>query len=194
MAHLAPAGMPGASWRPAQPDGRLLGSGCRSAGAGPGPRTPGSRLATGRSLCQASYATLAAQLSQRRLGSGQRHLAGFGGVSMQLDTPRRGFSFQADAPLDMRFDPPTRFGPAELVNGLSESELARLIYRLRGGGAGVADRQSDRPGSTVQPPSSWLDWSPSVAGTGQGAALSRNRAGHRVHPADAHVSSAANRR
>jgi 16S rRNA (cytosine1402-N4)-methyltransferase len=49
--------------------------------------------------------------------------------AMQLDTPQRGFSFQADAPLDMRFDPENPVSAADLVNGLPEEELAGLIYR-----------------------------------------------------------------
>ncbi len=46
--------------------------------------------------------------------------------SPQLDEPRRGFSFRADGPLDMRME---AAGPsaADAVNDLSESELARII-------------------------------------------------------------------
>jgi 16S rRNA (cytosine1402-N4)-methyltransferase len=48
---------------------------------------------------------------------------------MQLDTPERGFSFQTDAPLDMRFDPNQFTTAADLVNTLSENDLADLIFR-----------------------------------------------------------------
>mgnify|MGYP000338631147 CR=1 FL=1 len=49
--------------------------------------------------------------------------------SMQFDTPERGFSFQQDAPLDMRFSPDTPISAAELVNQMSEAELAEIIFR-----------------------------------------------------------------
>jgi 16S rRNA (cytosine1402-N4)-methyltransferase len=49
--------------------------------------------------------------------------------SMQFDTPQRGFSFQQDAPLDMRFSPDSPVTAAELVNRMSEAELAEIIFR-----------------------------------------------------------------
>ncbi len=55
-------------------------------------------------------------------------LADFGVSSLQFDEAYRGFSFQADGPLDMRMD--TRSGPTaqQVVNEASERELADLIY------------------------------------------------------------------
>jgi 16S rRNA (cytosine1402-N4)-methyltransferase len=47
--------------------------------------------------------------------------------SPQLDEEGRGFSFQYDAPLDMRFNPNQRTSAADIVNTYSEPELARLI-------------------------------------------------------------------
>jgi 16S rRNA (cytosine1402-N4)-methyltransferase len=49
--------------------------------------------------------------------------------SMQLDTTERGFSFQDDGPLDMRFDPNGPTTAADLVNNLSQDELADILYR-----------------------------------------------------------------
>jgi 16S rRNA (cytosine1402-N4)-methyltransferase len=49
--------------------------------------------------------------------------------SLQLDTAERGFSFQLDAPLNMRFDPRQELTAADIVNTFSEQELAKLIER-----------------------------------------------------------------
>ena len=55
-------------------------------------------------------------------------MADFGVSSLQFDEAYRGFSFQADGPLDMRMD--TRSGPtaAQVVNEENEGQLANLIY------------------------------------------------------------------
>jgi len=57
-------------------------------------------------------------------------LADFGVSSMQFDQPHRGFSFQAEGPLDMRMN--TRAGTTaeQVVNQMDENELANLIYEF----------------------------------------------------------------
>ena len=72
-------------------------------------------------------------------------LLDLGVSSMQIDRPERGFSYAADAPLDMRMDPTAELSAAELVNEASERELTTIFRQLRRGALREADRARDRP-------------------------------------------------
>ncbi len=55
-------------------------------------------------------------------------LLDLGVSSYQLDTPERGFSYMADAPLDMRMDKRAAKTAYNVVNGYSEFDLRRILY------------------------------------------------------------------
>ncbi|HKO11395.1 MAG TPA: 16S rRNA (cytosine(1402)-N(4))-methyltransferase RsmH [Acidobacteriaceae bacterium] len=57
-------------------------------------------------------------------------LADFGVSSMQFDEAHRGFSFQAEGPLDMRMNPREGLTAEQVVNQAGEKELADLIYEF----------------------------------------------------------------
>jgi len=57
-------------------------------------------------------------------------LLDLGVSSMQLDRPERGFSYAADAALDMRMDPSAELTASDVVNGTPERELADIFRRF----------------------------------------------------------------
>ncbi len=71
------------------------------------------------------------EIEQHLAGLAIERLDGFlldlGVSSHQLDSGERGFSFQQDAPLDMRMDRSQGRTAADLVNNLPEAELERII-------------------------------------------------------------------
>lgn len=79
-------------------------------------------------LVQASYATLARQLENLGWDCIDGLLLDLGASSIQFDQAARGFSFQQDGPLDMRFGPAAIQTAADIINTYDEQELASLIF------------------------------------------------------------------
>jgi 16S rRNA (cytosine1402-N4)-methyltransferase len=71
--------------------------------------------------------------------------------SMQIDRPERGFSYAADAPLDMRMDPGSDVSARELVNEAGERELTKIFREYgeeryaRQIARAIARRRRERP-------------------------------------------------
>ncbi|WP_227767118.1 16S rRNA (cytosine(1402)-N(4))-methyltransferase RsmH [Zhaonella formicivorans] len=76
----------------------------------------------------ANYSQLARILAAHDVRGIDGVLFDLGVSSYQLDAGERGFSYMHDAPLDMRMDRSRNTSAKELVNCLSEEELARVIW------------------------------------------------------------------
>jgi 16S rRNA (cytosine1402-N4)-methyltransferase len=79
-------------------------------------------------LVHGSYADLPAQCRELGVQQVDGILIDLGVSSLQLDSPERGFSFMADAPLDMRMDSRRQVTAEQLVNNLKKDELADIFY------------------------------------------------------------------
>jgi 16S rRNA (cytosine1402-N4)-methyltransferase len=78
-------------------------------------------------LVHASYDEIPAILAEAGQPRVQGILFDLGVSSPQLDDPERGFAYSYDAPLDMRMDRTRDFTAADVVNGYSAAELARVL-------------------------------------------------------------------
>jgi 16S rRNA (cytosine1402-N4)-methyltransferase len=79
-------------------------------------------------LIHANFEDVASVLKDEGITETRGILADLGVSSLQLDRIERGFSFTSDAPLDMRMDQDSERTAAELVNELTERELADLFF------------------------------------------------------------------
>jgi 16S rRNA (cytosine1402-N4)-methyltransferase len=78
-------------------------------------------------LLHGSFAELA---NDQRPATIDGLLADLGVSSLQLNDPARGFSFQAEGPLDMRMNPMSSETAEQVVNHIDERELADVIYEF----------------------------------------------------------------
>jgi 16S rRNA (cytosine1402-N4)-methyltransferase len=75
----------------------------------------------------ASFADLAAVAGRLGVGTVDGVLYDLGVSSLQLDEAGRGFSYRADAPLDMRMDPTGGITAAEVLATYPRADLARIL-------------------------------------------------------------------
>ncbi len=130
MRLLAAAGHALAVLQAAQPGGVLLGIDADPAAlAATAERLAEAGLGQQAVLRHGSFADLAVLATEAGFTAVDGILFDLGVSSYQLDTPERGFSFAADGPLDMRLDPTQGPTAADLVNRLSERELADIIFQ-----------------------------------------------------------------
>lgn len=107
-------------------------------------------------LVRRPFAELREALAEEGWGDGADGIIVDLGVStLQLGRDARGFSFQVDAPLDMRMDRRRELTAADLCNTLPERELADIIYRYGEERASrriarvIVQRRADKPVRTT---------------------------------------------
>ncbi|MGC1364033.1 MAG: 16S rRNA (cytosine(1402)-N(4))-methyltransferase RsmH, partial [Silvibacterium sp.] len=105
-------------------------------------------------------------------------LADFGASSMHFDEAQRGFSFQADGPLDMRMNPRQGLTAAQVVNQFGEKELADLIYEF---GEERRSRRIARAIVRARPITTTAELARVVAAAAP--AMKSKGARHTIHPA-----------
>ena len=79
-------------------------------------------------VVKSNYSELSHVMSELGIEKIDGLLLDLGVSSYQLDTAERGFSYNSDAPLDMRMDSTKPFSAYNVVNEYSAEELKKIIY------------------------------------------------------------------
>jgi len=124
-------------------------------------------------LVQASFAEVAQHVAQASVDA---LLADLGVSSLQLDNAERGFSFQAEGPLDMRMNTQSGQTAEQVVNRFDERELADAIYEF---GEERRSRRIARAIVRARP----IRTTAHLAEVVSAAARPMNQAERRIHPA-----------
>ncbi len=124
-------------------------------------------------LVHASFAEVAQHIAP---ATADGLLADLGVSSMQLENAARGFSFQADGPLDMRMNPHSGPTAEQVVNRYDERELANAIYEF---GEERRSRRIARAIVRARP----IHTTAQLAEVISAAARPMNQAERRIHPA-----------
>jgi 16S rRNA (cytosine1402-N4)-methyltransferase len=103
-------------------------------------------------------------------------MADLGVSSLQLGDPARGFSFQAEGPLDMRMNPMSGETAEQVVNHIDERELADVIYEFG------EERRSRRIARAIVR-SRPISTTKQLVDVISAATRSMNRKHERIHPA-----------
>ena len=140
----------------------------------------GERLSTFGSRflpVQGNYADMERLVARHGVSQVDGVLLDLGFSSRQVDTPGYGLSFQADEPLDMRYDADQQLSAADLLNTASEQELTNIFRRYgeepraRAIAGAIARERVERPITTTRELSALAE------------RIIGRRRGHRVHPA-----------
>ena len=124
-------------------------------------------------LVHASFAAVAERVAPATAAG---LLADLGVSSLQLEDAARGFSFQAEGPLDMRMDPRSGLTAEQVVNRFDERELADAIYEF---GEERRSRRIARAIVRARP----IQTTAQLAEVISAAARPMNQAERRIHPA-----------
>lgn len=113
--------------RQIMPDGKLLAID-RDAEAGSRFDELAQETGVDGTFFQGSYAGMAGYAAQIGLEGVDAILLDLGLSSLQLADAERGFSFQAEGPLDMRFDRSRGMPASDMVNSMEPEDLARILF------------------------------------------------------------------
>jgi 16S rRNA (cytosine1402-N4)-methyltransferase len=146
---------------------------CKLSVASEGPEPRAESLAPAVELIHSSFAEIGKYAAA---GGVDGILADLGVSSLQLDNAARGFSFQAEGPLDMRMNPMSGQTAEQVVNRLDERELADVIYEFG------EERRSRRIARAIVR-SRPIRTTAQLAEVISAAARPMNQAERRIHPA-----------